>query len=474
MITNMASSISHARQGESKPVIRRLLSPGSSVRSFKAHAWIVATALAVLSLLVRTSLVQAQEALAYGRDFVRLPIASDALAPTQTTSPADSDPAADQADLYLEQISVLERQAGPYGAGLDEPLSALARTQRATGDVAGALASYSRAMHLIRVNEGLYSERQLPLVREVLDLYRDLGDYAALDQRYDYFFRLYGAGQPPFDEVRLRAVLEYLRWQREALALELESPGPQRRLLNLYELNKSVIRATNDDPDVSGEWRIALLESQFANMYLLQEHIKPKVTQSMAGGGTATARQPYNLAGMEEADPLESRMLTLKRTLVSKGRSLVEELTALSAQMEPLQRGRVELLLADWYQWNNMRSRATQHYASAYDLIESSGRREALEAAFSEPVELPDNGAFARRHAIEQLGSTSNLLAARFQVSDRGKAIDIVVSVNDESLRGKGIRLRRQLSQVAFRPRYTESGAQSSGVLEREYQVYSN
>ncbi|MEP4484429.1 MAG: hypothetical protein ABJ013_02265 [Halioglobus sp.] len=433
-------------------------------------------ALVTLIFLMLSSTAQAQEALAYGRDFVRLPAASDApvSARVQTTPQVDANPAADQADLYLEQISALERQAGPYSAGLDEPLFALARTQRATGDVAGALASYSRAMHLIRVNEGLYSERQLPLVREVLDLYRELGDYAALDQRYDYFFRLYGAGQPPFDEVRLRALVEYLRWQREALALELESPVPERRLLNLYELNKSVLKAANDDPDVSEAWRIALLESQFANMYLLQEHIKPKVVESTVGGGAITNRQFYGVAGMEEADPLESRMLTLKRTLVSKGRSLVEDLLARSPEMAPQQRGRVELLLADWYQWNLMRSRAAERYAKAYELIESSGEKEVLDALFAEPVELPDNGAFARQSAIERASSADSFLGAQFQVSHRGRAVDIVVSVKDEALRGKGIRLRRQLSQLAFRPKYTKQGAQPSETLEREYRVYSH
>jgi len=387
---------------------------------------------------------------------------------------ADSTLVTGQADLYMEQISALERQAGPYGAGLDEPLSALARAQRASGDVDGALGSYRRAMHLIRINEGLYSERQLPLVREVLDLYRDAGDYATLDQRYEYFFRLYGGGQPPFDEVRLRAVLEYLRWQREALALGLESPAPERRLLDLYQLNKSVLAAVNEDPDVDGQWRIALLESQFTNMYLLQEHIKPRISESMAGAGTATTRQLYGVASMEEADPLESRLVALKRTLVSKGRTLAEQLLELLPQMDLVQQGRVELLVADWYQWNLMRSRAAEHYARAYALIETSGEREVLEALFAEPVELPDNGAFTGLTPLASADSAGSLLAARFQVSEKGRAVDIVVSVTDEALRGKGIRLRRQLSQVAFRPRYTSAGAQPSEAVKREYQVFNN
>ena len=85
-----------------------------------------------------------------------------------------------------------------------------------------------------RINDGLYSERQVPLLRELLQSYREAGDYEALDERYDYYFRLYGNGQPPYTEIRLRAALEYLRWQREALRLgvggrELERLAPSRQ-----------------------------------------------------------------------------------------------------------------------------------------------------------------------------------------------------------------------------------------------------
>jgi len=469
MIANMTTSISHARREEGNSMPHHV-SIGNGNRAPRAFGCV---ALATLILLSLPASIYAQEALPYGRDFQRLVGKPNVAIDAQVILQTDLEPISAQVDLYLEQILELERQAGPYGGGLDEPLFALARVQRETGDINGALASYRRAMHLIRINEGLYSERQLPLVREVLDLYRDLGDYAALDQRYEYFFRLYGGGQPPFDEVRLRAVLEYFRWQREALALKLESPLPERRLLDLYDLNKSVIRAAIADPGVSGQWRIALLESQFSNMYLLQEHIKPRITESMAGVGTASTRQLYGVAGMEDADPLENRLMALKRTLVGKGRSLAEDLLEQAPQMEALQRGRVELLLADWYQWNLMRTRAAEHYTKAYALIESSGEREILEASFYEPVELPDNGAFVPLAALEQVDPAASLATASFQVSEKGRAVDIVVSVGDEALRGKGIRLRRQLSQVAFRPSYTKTGAQPVEVVDREYRIFA-
>ena len=93
-------------------------------------------------------------------------------------------------DVYERRLTQVESAGGPYSDGLTEPLLGLARYHRGQGELETALALYQRALHLLRVNDGLYSERQIPLVREQLQLYREAGDFKALDQRYDYFFRL--------------------------------------------------------------------------------------------------------------------------------------------------------------------------------------------------------------------------------------------------------------------------------------------
>ncbi len=126
---------------------------------------------------------------------------------------------------YERELGQLEDSGGPYAEALAEPLADMARLLRRSGDLAGAQQAYQRALHVVRINEGLYSERQVPILRELFDIYRMTGDMAMLDGRYDYFFRLYGSGQPPYTPVRLGAGLEYLRWQREALRLGLDAPG---------------------------------------------------------------------------------------------------------------------------------------------------------------------------------------------------------------------------------------------------------
>ena len=146
---------------------------------------------------------------------------------------------------YIQQLQLQELSAGPYSDALAEPLASLGRHYRERGEYGEALGYYRRALHIVRVNDGLYSERQIPLVRDLLDTYRLAGDLQELDERYEYFFRLYGNGEPPYTELRLRASLEFLRWQREALRIDLDGDG-KNRLLKLYQLNEHILETANE------------------------------------------------------------------------------------------------------------------------------------------------------------------------------------------------------------------------------------
>ena len=78
-------------------------------------------------------------------------------------------------------------------------------------------------MHIVRINGGLRSAEQVPLLLTTLQVYRQAGDWQALDDNYDYYFHLLGSGQGPLTPLRLESALAYMRWQREALRLDVGS-----------------------------------------------------------------------------------------------------------------------------------------------------------------------------------------------------------------------------------------------------------
>lgn len=396
---------------------------------------------------------------AYGKQFVRLdqPLPGD----LPVGTPATDDPQAD-AQRHLERLEAAELRDGPYADALAEPLAAIARGYRHGGDYRQALATYRRALHIVRVNDGLYSERQIPLLREMLVTYRESGDRVGLDARYDYFFRVYGMGRAPYTPLRLRAALEYLRWQREALLTGL--PGNrERRMLDLMALNQSLVDAVIADPDAPFSWQRGLVLSQLSNLYLLQDQFEPAIDEtSLLGGRELLNPQPL-AAGLDD-----QRMNNTLRTAYARGRTLLEDLLACVPAGQAVDRASVLLALADWHLWNNSRQRADHAYGEVAETLRLAGETTLLDDWLGEPAELPDNGAFLVPMPTSDPGPQ---VRARFDVSARGRVTVIEAEALTPQAESALPGFRRKLAATLFRPRWSGGDAVAVEGLQRDYRL---
>lgn len=363
---------------------------------------------------------------------------------------------------YRQQLDALEQGDGPYADGLAEPLASLGRYYRQQGDYPRAVALYRRAMHVVRINDGLYSERQIPLLRELLVSYRESGDLEALDQRYEYFFRLYGNGQPPFSDLRVRAALEFMRWQREALRRELGDE--KRRLLALIDLNEDLLQAVQQDLEAPYAWHRDLSFSQLNNLYLLLQRFKPSVQDTHL----LTSRD-YMGAKPAVADLEQQRMDGRLRSAPAKGVAVLEQLSLKAKLQDPVEAASVQLALGDWYFWNNSKQRAARAYSSVVQLLGSADEQQLLEEWLGEPVELPDTGAFWQPTLKPQNEPT--IVRASYNVSSRGKVgkLETRVVAGDQGASLNSF--RRQLSSILFRPRWIRGEPEAVSGLLREYQL---
>ena len=374
---------------------------------------------------------------------------------------AEAPPAA-ALEALRERLAALEAKGGPYAAGLEEPLASLGRALAARGRYGEAVAAYRRALHVLRVNDGLYGDAQKPLLAALLGIYRAAGDYATLDEQYPWFYRVYGNGQPPLSGLRLEAALAYQRWQREALRRELGNGT--RRLLDLVDDGAELLQRAEAAPAADWAARRELALSQLKNLYLLEERVAPP-PEDYPG---LREPDPFQRNDLFTGDPQEDRLQSLRRTAQADGRRLLEELAAAAPDDEA--RAEALLALGDWQQWHGREGAAREAWEAAIAAFGRAGRAERVAELFGAPRELPDNGVFWQPPAAEA-DMLRPVVAARFTVTARGRARE----VEAEGVSGRDsawIGVARALRRVRFRPAFADGVPVETTGVQRFYEVY--
>ena len=96
-----------------------------------------------------------------------------------------------EASDALEQLILdIEESQGRYAPELIQPLSILGKAQMATQDYMQAAETFDRAVHLTRINFGLFESKQVTLVYLQADSFAAMGDFRNAQQREEYAFQV--------------------------------------------------------------------------------------------------------------------------------------------------------------------------------------------------------------------------------------------------------------------------------------------
>ena len=172
----------------------------------------------------------------------------------------------DQAQARLKET---ERRLGPYHPSLAGEFVQVAQLAMESGDVSVAASLYDAALHNARVNNGLYGDQQLPILRGLLDLYLLTGDRDGFEARAVYQLRLLGSGLPPFEEGELRAALEFFDVSLDAL-MGVSWEGRSRELLAMHTRFDSMAGTVCADASVNVAWCEPFTFSLVRFYYLLE------------------------------------------------------------------------------------------------------------------------------------------------------------------------------------------------------------
>lgn len=159
----------------------------------------------VTGLLVCTCAVaQAQTQIDEAQQFTSsASSASLELSLVASDNPADSNTAELAVSQYALLIEQLETEFGPFDSRLSEPLLSAGDMLAENSDYHGAVSILERALYIMRINQGLYSEPQIAIVERLIEFNVAVEDWDAVDENFHYleflYTRLYEIGGLKWD-----------------------------------------------------------------------------------------------------------------------------------------------------------------------------------------------------------------------------------------------------------------------------------
>ncbi len=361
--------------------------------------------------------------------------------------PADG-PVVNQSSLempYREAIEHLEAGTGAYAEGLSEELLGLGLVLQRQGRHGEALKVFKRGVHLARINYGLYSGEQLPLLQAEISSHLAMGQLAAADERQQYLYRVQTRSLDS-GEMMSAALMQQANWQYTAYVWDVG--GPQfLRLMNMWDLYRLALNDIVARKGETSEDLLPPLRGMLRAQYLISEY------QGESGGSGFNAGESYS--GTLEYN----RFNAYRHQNYDKGRAVIQAIYEVELDREqdnPVGRAEALVMLGDWYLWHDKREDAHKAYHQALaELADLDDAQLQAERLLGRPVALPDlKGVRPLPAAVEP--DTGDILL-EFDVNARGRVVDLE-RIDDNELADGGDsyahRLMRRLRKTPFRPRF--------------------
>ena len=390
---------------------------------------------------------------AFGINFVNAAAVQPRVLPPLQSAP--------EAEQWERRIQEREWAQGPYGAAISETLLDAGNYFHSRGDYRSAIAHWRRAVHLVRVNDGLYSQLQLPTLQQLLDAYLAIGDLESAGEIQSYLFHLNGETRAPGDPEHIAATVAWADWERMAW-LRNPDPGEPESLLSVWRLLNRETRE-NDEKTLTVDQLEPLVLAQMRVLYVVSvsDFGLDRETEMMLG------RQYGSDPNVDR-----SQIQMLQDSAYTRGRQRLEKLDErLAGQGLPGRRAFVQLAMGDWHLWNGHSTRAGDSYREAWRMLDEAGQPELQTAWFGEPVELPADGILWDGAASHVEFADSSVVWARFDVTERGRPRNIDTEPADPEQKGRAIRLYKMLRDSRFRPRLEAGEPVATAGLRREYRI---
>lgn len=361
---------------------------------------------------------------------------------------------------YLSAIEEIEADYGAYDLQLSQHLSGLGVQYQAIGEHQEAIEVFKRAMHIQRVNLGLYDMGQIPILENIIESQIALGEWEDANERYQYLYWLHRRNYGNDDPRMLPIINKLSDWHLQAYALNV-SGGLFHHLLaahNLYQIAVDLVGTTYGANDLR---MIDPLRGLTASNYFLATYQEENHNKLAVQNGSMPATEDER-----------ARLQAYISRSFDNGRSAINRMVHVysnNPEATPADEIRAQVALADWYLLFGKWHSAMDLYRDAYQRATTVDGDANLEAElFGRPVALPDMPLID----LDQTDSinTNNYVLAQFNVNAYGRVtnIDILETSPADDSRMKS-RVRRTLKAAKFRPQFKDGEAVTTKDITHRY-----
>lgn len=422
--------------------------------------------------------------------------------PAQAAAPtgaAQINESRERHERLLEQIEEILSRDGPHSPALLEPLTGLIVLYRDEDDDALAAVAIERARQVLRVNEGLHTLEQVPLIRELIRIEEARGnDPAAWDLERSLLTLL----RRHRDDLRsVPALREIADRQMDVLAEYLAGDRPPELYLGCYyggnctggsrrgvatrmladaQRNYSDAIAVLLRHELYDSRELRELEMELLHgvdlLYAVNESGSTRRALFLPPLGELAGWDSAEIAGAgtsaeHNGEPHEPRY----DNTYSRGRRILSRLYAYDvAASSPLPaQASAAVQMADWDLLHALNGRAVHAYAFAYAACEEAGiARSSIDELFAPalPVVLP---AFKPNPlARDEARAATGHIDVAFAITKYGRGRDIEILDSENAARDERERLMSLIAKSRFRPRPTDGRFDAAARVAVRYYLY--
>lgn len=177
-----------------------------------------------------------------------------------------------QRDQLEQRLGELQSEEGIYSPALGELYSDLGALHTELSDFDAAAQQYNQALQISRINTGLYSEQQIPLLLSLIDAHQRREDWQQVDNLSHLYLLMHQRLYSKQDPVFLAAAEDFGKWKLRMVNENLLGLSGRRRLEAVSELSEfyDALLDTDDDRDgeitgtkqIGTQWQLSFLESK--------------------------------------------------------------------------------------------------------------------------------------------------------------------------------------------------------------------